>query len=116
MKAACRVVRSLATSTEGIPPAGRLRSHVAQCLPCQAELARYSRLRRQLRSLVEVVEQAPPLLAAAVDLEIGRGAALDSPSRRGAQVGRVAAAGGAVAAAAAGAAAVIVWRHSKPAI
>ena len=115
MKAACLVVRSLAPSTDGAPPAGRLRIHVAQCLSCQAELARYNRLRRQLGSLAEVVEPAPAPLIAAVERKIDMGSEPSTPPRRSPQVGR-AAAGGAVAAAAAGAAAVIVWRHSKAAV
>jgi anti-sigma factor RsiW len=105
----------MAPASEGFPPDGRLRSHVAQCLACQAELARYNRLRRELGSLADVVEPAPPRLGAAVAHEINAGSGESPPSRRSPQVGRAAAAGGAVAAAA-GAAAVIVWRHSKAAV
>ena len=116
MKPVCLVVRSLAPATEGIAPTGMLGDHVAQCLRCQAELARYSRLKRQLSSLAEVVEPAPAPLAPAVEHEIGTEPEESAPPKRGPQVGRVAATGGAVAAAAAGAAAVIVWRHSKAAV
>lgn len=115
MKAACLFVRSLATTTEGAPPGGTLGTHVARCLSCQAELARYRRLRRQLGSLAEVVEPVPLLPAATIEHEMSTGSAGDTPSKRSPQVGR-AAAGGAVAAAAAGAAAVIMWRHSKAAV
>ncbi|MDJ0499106.1 MAG: hypothetical protein QNJ89_14830 [Acidimicrobiia bacterium] len=116
MKAACLVVRSLAPSTEGVPPSGMLGDHVSRCLRCQAELARYSRLRRHLGALADEVEPAPPPLATDVDREVGSGSDDTTPPRRVPQVGRVAATGGAVAAAAAGAAAVIVWRHSKAAV
>jgi hypothetical protein len=116
MKANCLLVRSLAPSTEGEPPAGRLGIHVAQCLTCQAELARYNRLRRQLGSLADVVEPAPLPLVHAVEREINAGLGLSTPEKRSHQVGRAAAAGGAVAAAAAGAAAVIAWRHSRAAV
>ena len=116
MKAACLMVRSLAPSTEGVPLAGMLGDHVAHCLRCQAELARYSRLRRRLRLLAEVVEPAPPPLATAVEDATGTETDAGHSPRRGPQVSRVAATGGAVAAAAAGAAAVIVWRHSKAAV
>ncbi len=116
MKAVCLVVRSLAPSTEGVPPSGMLGEHVSHCLRCQAELARYSRLRRHLVALADEVEAAPPPMATDVDREIGAGSEDSTPPKRGPQVNRVAATGGAVAAAAAGAAAVIVWRHSKAAV
>ena len=114
MKATCLLVRSLAPSSEGAPTAARLRAHVEQCLSCQAELARYNRLRRELRSLADVVEPAPPQVAG-VERAINAGDEDPTPPKRGHHVGR-AAAGGAVAAAAAGAAAVVVWRHSKAAV
>ena len=112
MKATCSLVRSLAPSPEGAPPGGRLGSHVSQCLSCQAELARYNRLRRQLGLLADVVELVPPLLVAAVESEIGAATEGSTSPGRSPHVGRAAAAGGAFAAAA-GAAAVLVWRHSK---
>lgn len=116
MKAACVLVRSLAPSREVVQPDGRPRGHVARCLACQAELARYNRLRRQLGSLADVIEPAPLLLGRAIEYEIDSAAEQVISLRRNTQVGRAAAAGGAVAAAAAGAAAVIVWRHSRAAV
>lgn len=115
MNAACLIVRSLARTTEGAPPEGKLGAHVASCLSCQAELARYKRLQRQLGSLAEVVDPAPLVLVTTVEDEISTRSDADTPPKRGPQVSRVAA-GGAVAAAAAGAAAVIKWRQSKAAV
>ena len=116
MKATCLMVRALAPSSEGVAPGGRLQIHVAQCLSCQAELARYNRLRRQLGSLADVVEPAPLPLVSAIESEIDSGSRPSTTPWRAYQVGQVAAEGGAVAAAAAGAAAVIAWRHSKAAV
>ncbi len=57
-------------SGEGGTPR-RLRAHIATCLSCQAEVARYRRLRRHLRSLrFDAVDPDPSLyveVLAAVD-------------------------------------------------
>lgn len=111
MKAMCVAAQSLAPTTDiaGLSP--RLHNHVAVCLSCQAEMARYSRLRRQLASLADVVDQAPAPLVAAVEHAIAAGdVAADSDS---APPSRIAAAAGAVVAAAAGATAVALWRNSR---
>ena len=116
MKPRCRLVRSLAPSREVGALSSMLDGHVASCLSCQAEMARYGKLRRQLASLSEVVVEAPEPLVAAVAAAIASGAA-DPESASGlAHPARVAAAAGAVVAAAAGAVAVAAWRHSKLAV
>lgn len=93
-----------------------LDAHVSECLSCQAEMARYGKLRRQLASLSEIVVEAPEPLAAAVAAAIASSEATPESASGLAHPARVAAAAGAVVAAAAGAVAVAVWRHSKPAI
>ena len=111
MKATCLIAHAVAPTADLAGLSSRLENHVAACLSCQAEMARYSRLRRQLESLVDVVDHAPEPLAAAVEREIASGhpPADTGPAHRS----RIAAAAGAVVAAAAGAAAVAVWRHSR---
>ncbi|MCP4305176.1 MAG: hypothetical protein GY926_15045 [bacterium] len=113
MKTSCRVVRSIAPSTDVAGLAKVLSNHVGSCLSCQAELARYGKLRRQLASLAEVTVQAPEPLAAEVAAAV---ASNGNPAETEAGLAhpvRVAAAAGAVVAAAAGAAAVAAWRHSR---
>ena len=111
MKAACLVVRSVAPTTDVAGLSPRLENHVATCLSCQAEMARYGKLRRWLSSLADVVEPAPVPLVAVVEHAIASG---DVPTQgEHAAPSRIAAAAGAVVAAAAGAAAVALWRHSR---
>ena len=113
MRTACLVVRSLAPSAEATGLISRLDSHVATCLPCQAELARYGRLRRQLAALNEVIVPAPGNLVPTVGWAIAAVEARKPGYVRSAHPGRTAAAAGAVVAAAAGAAAVAAWRRRE---
>ncbi len=113
MTAKCLVVRSAAPTADLSGLSRRIETHVEGCLSCQAEMARYGRLRRQLASLTDVVEEAPTPLAAAVELAIASGDSPESSQVQHSHPARVAAAAGAVVAAAAGAVAVAVWRHSK---
>lgn len=63
MKPACRLVaRRLPGSLSA-----RAEDHVAECLVCQAAVARYRRLTRELASLASVIELAPVGLAEAVE-------------------------------------------------
>ena len=116
MKPTCRAVRSMAPSREVATLSRMLESHVGSCLSCQAELARYGKLRRQLASLADVVVDAPAPLAVAVADAIASGEAPPESESRVEHPARVATAAGAVVAAAAGAVAVAVWRHSKVAL
>ena len=115
MKSTCRVVRSIAPSTDVAGLSKILDSHVASCLSCQAEMARYGKLRRQLASLADVVVDAPDPLVASVEQAIASGDETADESSGETHPARVAAAAGALVAAAAGAVAVAVWRHSRPA-
>ena len=116
MKPTCRMVQSLAPSQEVGNLSKMLDTHVSACLSCQAELARYGKLRRQLSSLTDVVDEAPEQLVAAVTAAIASADDAQDADSGLTHSARVAAAAGAVVAAAAGAVAVAVWRHSKPAI
>ncbi len=113
MKPVCRVVRSIAPSREIGALSTALDKHVSACLSCQAEMARYGRLRRQLASLAHVVDEAPEPLADAVVAAIAAGEVPEDSNAALSHPARVAAAAGAVVAAAAGAAAVAAWRHSR---
>ena len=116
MRPACRVVQALAPSQGGGFLSVRLNAHVSTCLACQAEIARYGKLRRQLAALADVMVAAPEPLTAAVATVIASspdGLRLGTGSG---QIGRIAAATGAVVAAAAGAAVVALWRSSRPAV
>lgn len=111
MKPACMFVRSLAPSVAESALPDRLDRHTANCLACQAELARYSKLRRRLAAMAMVVEPAPQTLAAEVAVSIQDPRDLPGRSSRRRHLARAAAAAGAVAAATAGA--VAVRRQTK---
>ena len=113
MRSTCLVLRSLAPSTDVSALSSRLDAHLGECLCCQAEMARYGRLRRELGSLAAVVVPAPASLVTAVERVIASTDEPAGPSSAITHPARVVAAGGAVVAAAAGAVAVAVWRNSK---
>jgi hypothetical protein len=86
-------------------------AHVAECLRCQAEVAGYRRLLRQLRVLRRDEVPSPPGALAAVLAALE--AAVDQPSGVNRAL-RVAYVGGiTVATAAAGAAGVLVWMSRR---
>ncbi len=116
MRPSCRVVRSLAPTRDFGALSMMLDGHIGACLACQAEIARYGKLRRQLAALSDVVVAAPEPLVAAVVAAITSADSEEETDKGMAHPGRVAAAAGAVVAAAAGAVAVAVWRHSKPVV
>lgn len=116
MKTSCRVVRSIAPSPDVAGLSKVLESHVGSCLSCQAEVARYGKLRRQLASLADVVVEAPGPLVAAVAEAIASIHEPEDVTSIDAHPARVAAAAGTLVAAAAGAVAVAVWRHSRPVV
>ena len=113
MKPTCAVVRSLAPSNDVSDLSARLEGHINECLACQAEMARYGKLRRQLASLAGVVVPAPAQLVDEVEAAIAAETDPIEGSSTPSHPAHVAAAAGAVVAAAAGAVAVAVWRHSK---
>ncbi len=108
MKTRCAVVRHRlpgVDSTDELSP--RLQAHIATCLTCQAEAARYRSLRRRMGALADEFETAPAELVPAVV------AAMNVPveeEERISVAGRVAIAASATvgAAVAAGAGVVIV--------
>ncbi|MDW3220720.1 MAG: hypothetical protein R8F63_19115 [Acidimicrobiales bacterium] len=76
------------------------RTHVAQCLRCQAELANFRRLRRSMRALADVPVTVDPALEhdilVALDAIDGR-PSLRVPGYAAAAVGGLAAAAGVIA-------------------
>lgn len=108
-------MRSLAPSADGKVLSGSLDRHVKKCLGCQAEMARYAKLRRHLAALAVVTDPAPESIVAGVQRAIGSVISESEPEERRAHRARVAATAGAAAAAAAGAVALAVWRQSRAA-
>lgn len=109
----CRAVRALLPSLDDPdtlrgPPA----AHLGVCLRCQAEAARYRRLRRSLAALPERVEQAPAGLVGEVAQRLGE--ADPEASNAPVRAARVAAAAGAVVAAA-GTVAMVRWMRARSA-
>lgn len=113
MNATCRIVQTLAPSYGDRALSTPLHRHVGTCLSCQAEIARYGKLRRQLSALAGQTVAAPEPMVATVAAAIAspQPAVLagDGPGH----TGTIMAAAGAVAAAAAGAVAVALWRNSR---
>jgi hypothetical protein len=113
MSVTCRLVALRLPAGSGTEGLGRaLEAHASSCLTCQAEAARYRRLRRSLAALGQRREPAPPgfvdRVLAALDGDLGAA----PPERRR---GRVASTAGALAATAAGVAALAWWRRTRPA-
>ncbi len=91
----------------------RSREHVARCLRCQAEVAFYRGMLRQLRALRRDEVPSPPGALGAV-LAALDAATTDVPSGGANRVLRLAYVGGiTVATAAAGAAGVLVWMNRR---
>ena len=111
MKPTCMLVRSFAPSGAEVGLPERLDRHVTTCLSCQAEMARYGRLRRSLAAMAETVEPAPQSVASTVADEISSEEEIPAGRERSLHLARVAATAGAVAAATAGA--VAIWRQSR---
>ena len=89
----------------------RSRSHMEQCLRCQAEIARYRRMLRALRGLRnQAVTPAPGVLGEVLDAIAGVGSPAADRAVRAAYL-----AGITVATAAAGALGLAVWvAHRRP--
>ncbi len=109
MNATCRLVARRLSLQGGDTLGGALDGHVATCLTCQAEAARYRKLAKALAALTVDLVAAPEGFAASVDLAIDR-ADVATVQRVQGRLGKVAAATGAVAAA--GVVAVALWRRS----
>ena len=80
---------------------GRLQGHLAVCLRCQAEAARYRKIAKHLLALADVHAPAPAGLVAAVERRIAGPVAVDelesgtsSATKAAAVVGAIAAAAG----------------------
>ena len=97
---------------EGKGMRGRTAAHLASCLRCQAEAARYRLMARELRSLADLEIEAPTSLAEGVNVAIDVSPPLRL-RRRIRSVERAVATGAVVAIA--GTVAVLGWRKSKAA-
>ena len=107
----CMAVKSLGpdlTDVDGLPAA--LAQHAGSCLRCQAEVARYRRLRRELGSLAATTESAPSSILPAVEEAIWNEATGSANHRHTRFVATIAG-----ATAAAGVVAVAMWRRAHPA-
>ncbi|MDQ6784133.1 MAG: hypothetical protein M3063_11985 [Actinomycetota bacterium] len=97
----------LPTLATGDVDAGpRVERHVTTCLRCQADLARYRRLRRTLRGLSEVGMEPGPDVLPAILASLDRAG---SPRRAPAGGRRTVYVGGVAVATAGAAAGVLVW-------
>ena len=105
----CRATRRLVPETLDPDrlPAG-LAQHAASCLRCQAEMARYRRLRRELGALAAQTQPAPATIAPRVEEAIWGG---DTEGRAGRHANRVVAT--LAGAAAASVVAVAMWRRTR---
>jgi hypothetical protein len=113
MKSRCRVVRHRLPGVDSVDELGpRLTAHVATCLTCQAEAARYRSLRRRMGELAGEIYPAPEELVPAVM------AAIEAPEEEvgsttlARRVAIAASAAGAFVAAGAGTIIVIGFRRS----
>ena len=107
----CRAVKGLGpdvADSSRLP--GPLAHHAASCLRCQAEVARYRRLRRELGALSET-ERAPQALVARVEQTIWADEDSEAVKRRSGRV--MATVAGATAAA--GMVVVAMWRRARTA-
>ncbi len=115
MNVACRATRvalSVADDSGSMP--ARLESHLGSCLACQAEAARYRKLRRALAGLANEIVDAPAALPAMVEARLDLDGVDEIAARPSPRVGRVAAAAGA-AVAAAGTVVVVRWLRTRAA-
>ena len=117
MKTTCWMVRNRLPGSDADPLDGRLGRHVATCLPCQAEEARYRSLHRRLGALRERVVEAPSGLVGAVLIAVDGEEQVAAALRRSRAPRPVvaAAAGAAVVAAAAGTIVVLGLRRVRAA-
>ena len=107
----CKAVKGLGpdlATTDRLPAA--LAQHAASCLRCQAEMARYRRLRRELGSLAASTEPASPTILAGVEQAIASEARQHETTRHARFVATLAG-----ATAAAGVVAVAMWRRTHTA-
>jgi len=114
MKTTCALVQARLPGLDAVDELGeRLSAHVAMCLACQAETARYRSLRRHLGALADETLAAPPTLLPAVAAGIAEPAETVASRRLTVrQAVTVTAAAGAAVAAAAGTVIVIGLRRA----
>lgn len=107
----CRMVKAFGPAAgKAAAMRGPLATHAATCLRCQADLARYRRLRRELGRLTQRIDPAPVPIAARVERAIW---AQPPPATRPRRSARLAATIAATSAAAAGTAVFSLWRRTR---
>jgi len=107
----CKAVKGLGpdlVEVNRLPAA--LAQHAASCLRCQAEVARYRRLRRELGSLATTTEPAPSSILPGVEQAIWTESENDTSHRNARFVATLAG-----ATAAAGVVAMAMWRRTHTA-
>ena len=109
----CRTVTGFgsAAARAGVLPRP-LAGHVASCLRCQTDIARYRRLRRELGRLAWRIDVAPRSIVPRVDQAIAPRLALAEPPRHNA---RLAATIAGATAAAVGGVVIAVWLRTRAA-
>jgi hypothetical protein len=118
--AVCRSVDLMCSTVKGLGPAaayvgalpGPLATHIASCLRCQADQARYRRLRRELSRLAQRSDVAPVSVVPSVEHAISVRLALAARPRHNA---RLAATIAGATAAAASTVVFAVWRRTRAA-
>ncbi len=109
----CKAIKSLGRNlAEASILPSSLADHASTCLRCQAEVARFRRLQRELGALAEQTEPAPRTLFDRVDHAI-RTEAVPTGSQH--QGSKVAATIAGATAAAASVVAVALWRRARTA-
>ncbi|NND03624.1 MAG: hypothetical protein HKN91_12635 [Acidimicrobiia bacterium] len=108
----CKTVRSLGPDVADLPRLPvTLAEHSSSCLRCQAQAARYRKLRRELGALSRHSSSAPVRLLAPVDAAIARTSQAEAPKATSKVVATVAGA----TAVAASVVAVALRRRSRAA-
>jgi anti-sigma factor RsiW len=82
MRATCSLAKLWMPGYVDTPVTPSLHGHLETCLGCQAEMAKYRRLHRELASLAPVRELAPAGFVAAVGVAIAEGVAtVETPDK-----------------------------------
>lgn len=82
MRATCSLAKLWMPGYVDTPVTPGLHGHLETCLGCQAEMAKYKRLHRELASLAPVTELAPAGFVAAVGIVIAEGVAtVETPEK-----------------------------------
>ncbi|GBE25993.1 hypothetical protein BMS3Bbin02_02284 [bacterium BMS3Bbin02] len=115
MRATCSLAKLWMPGFVDTPVTPGLHGHLETCLGCQAEMAKYKRLHRELASLAPVAELAPAGFVAAVGIAIAEGVATVETPEKGYAAATAAIAVTGATLVALGAAAFLRRRHAHSA-